>query len=46
LLSLVKSLAKKNRLAVLMALHDLNLVSFYADRVALIVNGKLEGLGK
>jgi iron complex transport system ATP-binding protein len=45
LLSLVKRLVKKNRLAVLMALHDLNLVSFYADKVALIVNGKLECLG-
>ena len=28
-----------------MALHDLNLVSFYADKVALIVNGKLKCLG-
>jgi iron complex transport system ATP-binding protein len=45
LLSLVKNLAKQKQLAVLMALHDLNLVSFYADKVALIVNGKLECLG-
>ena len=28
-----------------MALHDLNLVSFYADKVALIVNGETEMLG-
>lgn len=28
-----------------MALHDLNLVSFYADKVALIVNGELKHLG-
>ena len=45
LLSLVKKLAKEKQLAVLMALHDLNLVSFYADKVALIVNGKLKCLG-
>jgi iron complex transport system ATP-binding protein len=45
LLSLVKNLAKQKQLAVLMALHDLNLVSFYADKVALIVNGKLRALG-
>jgi iron complex transport system ATP-binding protein len=45
LLSLVKNLAKKEQLAVLMALHDLNLVSFFADKVALLVNGELRNLG-
>jgi iron complex transport system ATP-binding protein len=45
LLSLVKSLAKKKQLAVLMALHDLNLVSFFADKVALLVDGELRYLG-
>jgi iron complex transport system ATP-binding protein len=45
LLSLVKRLAQENQLAVLMALHDLNLVSFYADKVALIVNGELKHQG-
>jgi iron complex transport system ATP-binding protein len=45
LLSLVKRLAQENQLAVLMALHDLNLVSFYADKVALIVNGELRHQG-
>lgn len=45
LLSLVKEMAKKKRLAVLMALHDLNLVSFFADKVALLVDGELKGLG-
>jgi iron complex transport system ATP-binding protein len=45
LLSLVKRLAQENRLAVLMALHDLNLVSFYADKVALIVDGELKCIG-
>ena len=45
LLSLVKNLAKKKQLAVLMALHDLNLVSFFADKVALLVDGELRHLG-
>jgi len=45
LLSLVKRLARENQLAVLMALHDLNLVSFYADKVALIVEGELRNQG-
>lgn len=45
LLSLVRRLTQENHLAVLMALHDLNLVSSYADRVALIVDGELKCLG-
>ena len=45
LLRLVKSLTRENNLTVLMAIHDLNLVSFFADRVALLVNGKLQRLG-
>lgn len=45
LLGLIRDLAVKNDLAVLMALHDLNLVSLYADRVALLVGGKLLALG-
>jgi iron complex transport system ATP-binding protein len=32
-------------LSVLMVLHDLNLASLYADRVALLVEGRLETLG-
>jgi len=32
-------------LSVLMVLHDLNLASLYADRVALLVEGRLEALG-
>ena len=45
LLALVKKLAREKNLAVLMALHDLNLVSFCADRVGLLVNGRLKSLG-
>jgi iron complex transport system ATP-binding protein len=45
LLRLVKSLTREKKLTVLMAIHDLNLVSFFADRVALLVNGKLQRLG-
>jgi iron complex transport system ATP-binding protein len=44
-LSLVKNLARKKTLAVLMAIHDLNLVSFFADKVALLVNGELKKVG-
>ncbi len=44
-LSIVRDLAKKENKAVLMAMHDLNLVSKYADRIALIVNGRLIELG-
>jgi len=45
LLSIIKRLAEEKHLAVVMAMHDLNLVSFFADRVALLVNGELKGLG-
>ncbi|MBL6965498.1 MAG: ABC transporter ATP-binding protein, partial [Anaerolineales bacterium] len=44
-LSLVKDLAQEENLAVMMALHDLNQVSMYADRVALLVDGCLLALG-
>jgi iron complex transport system ATP-binding protein len=45
LLSIVKRLADEKRLAVIVAMHDLNLVSFFADRVGLLVEGELKGLG-
>ena len=45
LLDEVRSLADHDGLAVVMALHDLNLVGHYADRVALIADGKLRALG-
>ena len=45
LLSLIKRLSKEKELAVLMAVHDLNLVSFFADKVALLVDGELITFG-
>jgi len=45
LLALVKKLTTEKQLAVMMALHDLNLVSFFADKVALLVNGEMKQFG-
>ncbi len=45
LLSLVKKLTQEEQLAVMIAMHDLNLVSFFADKVALLVNGELKHFG-
>jgi iron complex transport system ATP-binding protein len=45
LLNLVRKLALEKNLAVLMVLHDLNLVGLYADRVALVVEGRLHAVG-
>lgn len=45
LLNLVRELAVEQGLTVLMALHDLNLVGHFADRVALLVQGRLRALG-
>jgi iron complex transport system ATP-binding protein len=45
LLKLVYELAHDHGIAVMMVLHDLNLVALHADRVALLVDGKLRALG-
>ncbi|MCB8983394.1 MAG: heme ABC transporter ATP-binding protein [Ardenticatenaceae bacterium] len=45
LLNLLRSLAAEQNLAVLIVLHDLNLASLYADRVALLVNGRIQAIG-
>jgi iron complex transport system ATP-binding protein len=44
-LGLVRRLAHERGLAVVMSLHDLNLVALYADRVALIAEGGLVAEG-
>ena len=46
LLELVHELAHKDNLAVLVALHDLNLSAHYADRVALMVAGQIKAIGQ
>ena len=45
ILSLVRDQSRERRLAVLMVLHDLNLVSLYADKAALLVNGRIVKFG-
>ena len=45
ILKLVRGLAREKQLAVLMVVHDLNHAGLFADRVALLVGGKLRSLG-
>lgn len=45
ILKLVQQTVRECGLAVLLAIHDLNLVSLYADRVVLLVNGRLQREG-
>ncbi len=46
LLDEVRALAQTEKLTVVVALHDLNLVARYAEQVALLVNGRLRALGE
>lgn len=45
LLRLVKKLVREKKLAVIFAMHDLNLVSAIADKVALLVDGEINAMG-
>jgi iron complex transport system ATP-binding protein len=45
LLELVQGLARHDNLAVLLAVHDLNLAARYADQVALLVEGGIKATG-
>jgi ABC-type cobalamin/Fe3+-siderophores transport system ATPase subunit len=45
LLESIRDLAQREKLAVLVVLHDLNLVARYADRVVLLVKGEVRALG-
>ncbi len=45
LLELIRKLAKENNLAILVAMHDLNLAARYADRIAVMLAGKINAIG-
>jgi len=45
LLNLIRELCQGGELTVLMVLHDLNLAGLYADRVALLNNGRILAIG-
>jgi len=46
LLSIVAKLSKENRISTVCVLHDLNLASYYSDRIVLLKDGKIFKLGK
>lgn len=46
LLNLLRSLVNREQLSVLMAMHDLNQVSDVVDRVMLLMDGKIQAIGR
>lgn len=46
LLAIVRSLAREDGVAVVLTLHDLALVAAVADRVALLADGRMRGVGE
>jgi iron complex transport system ATP-binding protein len=44
-LQLIRRLASRNRLGAVLTLHDLNLAAIYADRIALLAQGRLAAIG-
>lgn len=45
ILEIVKNLVKEKAISVIMAMHDLNLASRYSDRLVMLKNGKIFGIG-
>ena len=45
-LELIKKLARKNNLIVVLVSHDLNLASRYCDRLLLLKSGKIYSMGE
>ena len=45
LLNVLRKLAQEKNLAVLMILHDLNLAGLYADKIAVLVGGRICRMG-
>jgi iron complex transport system ATP-binding protein len=45
LLDLILKLTKEDHLVVVLAIHDLNLVSRYADHISLLVDGRIQADG-
>ena len=45
ILNLVRNLAQKKKLAVIMVLHDLNLAARYSDKIAMLNNGEVFAYG-